>query len=100
MEQGIPLCPPNYTKNWKVRDLLGTSDPKYEKSAINIQGLRPLTARVQFNKYREIRMVGYNGKRIRHQDLPFSGVYESYSKTKTQNDVIREQLSETLHHAP
>lgn len=76
MEPGNFLCPPNYTKNWKVRDILGTPDPKYEKPTINIQSLRTLTARVEFNKYREIRMVWYNGQRIRHQDLTFSGVYE------------------------
>lgn len=63
MEPGMPLCRPDYTKNWEVRDLLGTPDPKYANPTFNIQGLRPLTARVQFNKYIEIRMVGYNGKK-------------------------------------
>ena len=41
------MCPPNYTKNRKVRDLLDTPDPKDEMPTIQIQSLRPLKARVQ-----------------------------------------------------
>ena len=47
MEPGIPLCPPNYTKNRNIRDLLDAPDPKDEMSTIQIQSLRTLKARVQ-----------------------------------------------------
>ena len=44
---GTPMCPPNYTKNRKVRDLLDIPDPKGKMLSIQIQSLRPLRARVQ-----------------------------------------------------
>ena len=47
MDSGIPLCPPNYTKNRKVRDLLDTPDPKDKLPTVQMQSLRPLKAGVQ-----------------------------------------------------
>lgn len=87
--------PPNYTKNWKVRDLLDTSDPKHETPTIQIPSLRPLGGKSSVNKYREVRMVQYSGKRARHRDLPLLECVRgtgSHSKTKTQRDTLREQL--------
>ena len=46
-DSDIPLCPPNYTKNGKVRDLLDTPDPNDKMPTIQMQSLRPLKARVQ-----------------------------------------------------
>lgn len=54
-EPVIPLCPPNYTKSRKVRDLLNTPDPKDETPTINIRWKSSV-------KYKEIRTVQYNGK--------------------------------------
>ena len=74
MEPEIPSCPPNYTKNKKAWDLRDTPDSKDEMPKIQIQSLRQLSERM--NKYREIRMVWYNGKGVKHQDFSFSEVYE------------------------
>lgn len=51
-EQGILSCPPNYTKNGKVRNFLDTPDPKAEMpTSQTVHGLRASRG------CREIRMV-------------------------------------------
>lgn len=55
----------------KNRNLLDTPDPKDKMPTVQIQNMRPLRARIQVNKWREIKVVWYNGKRERYQDLSF-----------------------------
>lgn len=47
MGLGIPVCPPNYTKNRNVGDSLDTPDPEDKMPRIQIPSLRPVRARVQ-----------------------------------------------------
>lgn len=75
------MYPPNYNQTVKLRDLLGTPDPKDEIPTVQIQSLRSLRAKSSVNN-REIRMVKYNEKRVRHQDLLFWEHCEGSSKSK------------------
>lgn len=47
MEPGIPFCPPNYTKNRNVKDLLDMPVSVGKMPTFQTQSLRPLRARVQ-----------------------------------------------------
>lgn len=61
-EPGIPLCPPNHTKNRKVRDSLDTPDSRGELPAIQIQTLRPSRARVQLINTEKSECYGLMGE--------------------------------------
>lgn len=66
-------CTPNYTENENVRELLDTPVLSHKVPIVQIQKLR---LKNSVNKYREIRLVWCNGKRTRHQDIPFWEHYE------------------------
>lgn len=61
-------CTPNYTENENVRELLDTPDLSNKVPMVQIQ---KLGLKNSVNKSREIRLVWCNGKRARHQDIPF-----------------------------
>ena len=62
LEPGIPLCPPKYTKNRNVGDLLDTPDPKDEMPTVQIQIPRPSRAGVQLTNTEESEWSGIMGK--------------------------------------
>lgn len=81
VESGISLCPPNYTKNRNVRNLLDTPDLK-DKMPTKPEAIK---GKNLVNKYREVRIIRNNGKRVRHQDLPLWNIMRgtgSYRMTK------------------
>lgn len=66
MEPGIPLCPPNYTRNRKVGHFLGTPGPKDEIPTVLTQSLRPLKAKVQLI---DVEKPGWRSIRRKEQDF-------------------------------
>lgn len=72
---GIPLWPPGYTNNRKIRDLL-TGHTWPQGWNVYNPDLEPEDAKGKsLVMYREFRMVQYHGKRVRHQDLLFGIIW-------------------------
>lgn len=78
------MCPPNYTKNHKVRNLLDTPDPEEKMQTVQTQSLRPGRTKSSVYKYRETRMARYN-KEKDIRTFPFGSIIRRigpFSKTK------------------
>lgn len=67
---GIPMCPPNYTQNRKVRDSPDAPDPKDDTPTIQIQSLRRLKARVQLINAEKTKWSHRTGKDLDSRTFP------------------------------
>lgn len=85
VKPGIPIYPPNYTKNSAARDSLDTPDPKDERPTVHTQTLSPLRARVQLINEKKSEWYGVMGKGEDIRTFPLGSVMRRtcpYSKTK------------------